>query len=949
MRQRRPHRYSSALPFPGARLRRSIHIAAALVLVLTLSWVPTGLAVPTSARQTDDLPGVEGSTYESPSWGYTLEWDDEVWDVRLSRSNNQNDRLLLTRLDGASLLYVDGYDFFEIDPVSCIAGALAKLENRTAVAEIEPYEDPEGAVVAGEEDERAFAAYRYTVERTGETEEQVQYNECRTIVPGEAVVEITHIAPADVYEDEAALVADVLATLTIPAAAAEQDATPNTATPAATPAEATPAEATPDQATPEAATPAATPDETDDATPAAEGTDSTPTLTPTPEDEEATEEATPTAQATAATEETTEEATEEPTVEAAEEPTEAPTEVATEDATEEPEDEDATEEAPDEATEVPTEEATEEPEEEATEEPTDEATEEPEDETPTEEDLEDAGVDGTTYTSPTFGYSLEWDEDDWSAADATSEDDVDTLVLVSNASTLTITGLEAFAGDPADCLAQIAENLEAGPDVEEFEPALGADGEPLEIEDDDRAGAVYLAEVDGDSLVYRLECRILVEDEAVIQIVHEVPADDFNEEIGLVTDVLDTLALVGQEPEADEEPADEEPADEEEPADDEDEEEIPLPADEDQEEDEEDAAGDEGVDGNTYTSPNFGYSVEWDEDDWTPARDESERGSDFLSLNGRRSALTIWGLEDFGGDPLLCFSTFVDVLGEDTEEFTVEDVEPLEDEDGEPIEGEEDDRVFGAFLFTLADTEDGFEEEFVYYVECRTLVEDESVLVVIHGVEPQAYEAEASRREEVLETLELPETDAGDDGEGEEEQTPEADDEDEGRDRIDAPEDGDLQTYTSDLFGYTVAWDRDVWSLTDRTVEDDRDYIEISAESGFLTFDGQVRFGGNPTDCLNTAITNLQAMDGVEDWQRVRDPSLLPEGAGGRDSASALFSFTLAPEGRTPTPYLAYVDCRVLVPGESVLAIVYTVPAEDYEAERDDLGAILRAIDLPGA
>src|SRR5699024_8256938 len=110
------------------------------------------------------------------------------------------------------------------------------------------------------------------------------------------------------------------------------------------------------------------------------------------------------------------------------------------------------------------------------------------------------------------------------------------------------------------------------------------------------------------------------------------------------------------------------------------------------------------------------------------------------------------------------------------------------------------------------------------------------------------------------------------------------------------------------------------WSLVSRDVDDDRDLIEINGEAGVLSFAGETRFGGDADDCLNTAITNLRALDGVENWQRVEDSSLLPDGRGGRDSAAALFSFTLAPEGRTPTEYYAYVDCRVVVPGESVLA-----------------------------
>jgi hypothetical protein len=811
-------------------LWRPLPVAAACVLVLTLGWVPAGLAASAGApaRQVEvDEEGVDGNEYESPTFGYTLEWDEDVWEVVEATSTQERDRLHL-RSDGSDLL-VDGLSDFDGDTVDCLADRIANLENRAL--DIEPFEDEDGDDVEGEEDGRAFAAFLVTGpvleddDETDEDAELIAYLECRTLVEGDAVIQILHVAPVADYPDEALLAAEALETLTIPAA-----------------------------------------DEGDDG----EG-----------EDEEVGED-------------------EEPTEEATEEATEEPEEEATEEATEEPEDE-----------------------------------EEDEEQTP-----EEAGVDDDTYTSPTFGYSLEWDEDEWEVEDATSEDDVDTLVLSNGVSTLTITGLEDFDGDLADCLEETAAELEDGRDVESFEPALNADGDPIEIDDDDRVGAVYLATVDGDEVAYQVECRTLVEDEAVIQIVQVVPADDFDDEIAPVAEVLDTLTLEGEEPEEEEEEETPEPEEEEE--------ETPDP---------EDELAEAGVDGNSYVSPQFGYSLEWDPDVWQVDGASSDLGFDDLGLLGQRSFLEISGTDGFA-DAFVCFDNVVSFFSEDSEAFTVEDFEPFEDEDGEVVEGEEDDRVFGAFLATLVE-ENGFENEIVYYVECRTLVEGESVIVIIQIVDPQAYDAEAERRDEVLDTIELPDVDAGD--EEDEEQDPdeeedtggdedadqdEDEDDDDGRDTADEPDEADLRTYTSDLFGYSLAWDRDFWTLTDRQVEDDRDYIELSADSGFVTIEGQTRFAGDPAACLNTVTTNLRAIDGVEGWTRVDDSSLLPEGRG-RGGAVAMFSFTLAPEGRTPTAYYAYVECRVVVPDQVVLAIVYTVPAVDYETERDALSAILEAIELP--
>src|SRR4029078_5884233 len=62
------------------------------------------------------------------------------------------------------------------------------------------------------------------------------------------------------------------------------------------------------------------------------------------------------------------------------------------------------------------------------------------------------GVDGSTYTSPTFGYTLSWDDSLWGVTDAYSEDGYDLLTLETDTAALYIESLYFCQGDPADCL-----------------------------------------------------------------------------------------------------------------------------------------------------------------------------------------------------------------------------------------------------------------------------------------------------------------------------------------------------------------------------------------------------------------------------------------------------------------------------------------------------------------
>jgi hypothetical protein len=58
----------------------------------------------------------------------------------------------------------------------------------------------------------------------------------------------------------------------------------------------------------------------------------------------------------------------------------------------------------------------------------------------------DSGLDGNVYTSPTYDFVIEFDEDVWTVEDESSDDDIDTLVLSSDTLTATVTGFNTADG-----------------------------------------------------------------------------------------------------------------------------------------------------------------------------------------------------------------------------------------------------------------------------------------------------------------------------------------------------------------------------------------------------------------------------------------------------------------------------------------------------------------------
>lgn len=326
------------------------------------------------------------------------------------------------------------------------------------------------------------------------------------------------------------------------------------------------------------------------------------------------------------------------------------------------------------------------------------------------------GVDDDTYESPTWGYTLEWDDRDWEVVDATSdEDDGDLLVLTSEVSTLYIAGIAEYDGDERECSVDVGEVV-ASPDAFDLYPSESGD-----------------RDLDPEDYSYLIDCREIVAAEAVLLIVHVFPADDLGTEVVAVEAVIETLVLQDDDERDRDEEEDDEDGDD---------------PDEDQDEDEDFA--DAGVDGESYTSPEFGYSLEWDPDIWEVTNAVTRRDSDTLNLVSDDSSLIISGIADLG-DPDECLEGAVDFY---STQDGIEDWELFEDDDGDPIEGETRRRAFAAYLHTFID-EDGDDSELVNYIECRPLDDDGANLVISHLTTPRAYDDESDLRADILDTLEI--------------------------------------------------------------------------------------------------------------------------------------------------------------------------------------------------
>lgn len=217
------------------------------------------------------------------------------------------------------------------------------------------------------------------------------------------------------------------------------------------------------------------------------------------------------------------------------------------------------------------------------------------------------------------------------------------------------------------------------------------------------------------------------------------------------------------------------------------------------------AASRQGVEGDAYVSPTFGWSISWDET-WTVDDEGTEDGTDFLTLTDPLNIVYFEAYEGYGGDVDECIG---DVLANLEDEDAFEDVEIGRGDDGEPLTGSDRTGAYAVYTFVLVDEEEDLTFDVAQYSDCRTLVEDEAVLEITQVTIREAYNDAIPAFQALLANLAMPgeepvdtpdERGSGGPGPDEEELTA-----DQARDLVETAQE-DLEAYWTEIFA-----DRDLF------------------------------------------------------------------------------------------------------------------------------------------
>lgn len=214
-------------------MRRRLCLLLAVLLVGGV-WLPiTSRTItaqedegtPASSLDNPSLPGsgnaVSGNTYTSDVFGYSITWDN-TWTPVEGSSGDGYDVLHLATQQAD--FYLEAYTAYGGDPDVCVATKLDKYQANTTVSNLSVV-DQQPAPTDGSTPVASATVTLTIPAQDGSPLDLAATVICQTLLPGAAVIIVTFVAHADVYETLAPAADALIANVVLPPSATPLDLT----------------------------------------------------------------------------------------------------------------------------------------------------------------------------------------------------------------------------------------------------------------------------------------------------------------------------------------------------------------------------------------------------------------------------------------------------------------------------------------------------------------------------------------------------------------------------------------------------------------------------------------------------------------------------------------------------------------------------------------------------
>lgn len=158
----------------------------------------------------------------------------------------------------------------------------------------------------------------------------------------------------------------------------------------------------------------------------------------------------------------------------------------------------------------------------------------------------------------------------------------------------------------------------------------------------------------------------------------------------------------------------------------------------------------------------------------------------------------------------------------------------------------------------------------------------------------------------------------------------ETDDDEESRDEDSAS--GDLETYESALYGYSITYDPTAWILVeDQLPDDDYDWVFFATAGGFVSIAGDPDYAGDELgSCVEGYLAILEGSDGVSAVRELRN-----EGGDEDERVWTVFSYDY--DGSDA--YVRSISCQAL--DDVTLVVMLDGPENGYDDFVDEAEQLL--------
>jgi hypothetical protein len=211
--------------------RFSVRSLSILTLFILLSVALAAVAVAQSQEPKPELPatpvshpatpvfddaatGLSASSWQGPNFGVRIRWDPDVWSVEGEFIDEAYDALQIGT--SISTVFLEAYDGFDGDAAACFAAAEQEIAEREGVSEVVPLSNRPLPVAEEVRGEAGLFGVTATLP-DGNTYRGVEYVECRTVIPGQTVLEITWQVLTQAFDEDFAHVEELLAAIELPA------------------------------------------------------------------------------------------------------------------------------------------------------------------------------------------------------------------------------------------------------------------------------------------------------------------------------------------------------------------------------------------------------------------------------------------------------------------------------------------------------------------------------------------------------------------------------------------------------------------------------------------------------------------------------------------------------------------------------------------------------------